>query len=434
MRYPRLSSSLVSWVLALTPTLFISSSSSLAEKGSENESYPGRDWPQFRGPNRDGISAETGWTKDWPKEGLERLWKAKVGTGYSGIVVAGDRAYTMGRKRNKDAVYCLSTETGKVLWDYVYKAEMFDTNHDGGPASTPTVDGERVYTLSREGQLHCFNAVDGELIWEIEAAELLSLKSHVFGFVTSPLIDGDQLILDLGIVLSLSKETTEAIWNSEPYPPSYGSPVPFELDGQPLLISFNEYGPVVLNRNTGAEIQKTRWETWSGVNAVTPVLSGNRFFISSGYGTGGAVFEVQPPSVAEVPSATQQSTNELKLVWRNKNMSNHFSTSVLWEGYLYGFDEATFKCLDFDTGEEQWLMEGFGKGSVSLADGHLLLLSERGELILARPTPEGFDGLALDHVLGGQSWTPPILSHGRIYCRNSKGDIVCLDVRPNPDS
>jgi hypothetical protein len=115
-------------------------------------------------------------------------------------------------------------------------------------------------------------------------------------------------------------------------------------------------------------------------------------------------------------------------------MSNHFSTSVLWEGYLYGFDEATFKCLDFDTGEEQWLMEGFGKGSVSLADGHLLLLSERGELILARPTPEGFDGLALDHVLGGQSWTPPILSHGRIYCRNSKGDIVCLDVRPNPDS
>lgn len=386
------------------------------------------DWPQWRGPNRDGISAESGWSVSWPKEGLKRDWKAEVGTGYSTVSVSKGRVFTTGNTADKDTVYCLEAETGKEVWKYTYDCPAKDPNGYNGTRGTPTVDGELAYTISRQGQLFCLTATDGKVKWSADFRKDFGAKVPTWGYATSPLVDGELLIVEPGgpgaAVVALKKQTGEVVWKSGDAPASYSSPLAYELNGQRCVAVFSAVGAAGRLLSDGKPLWSFPWKTSYDINAATPIVEGSKVFVSSGYGVGCALYDV--------------SANPPHELWKNKNMRNHANSCVLWKGYLYGFDESTLKCLDFASGEVKWSEGKYGKGSLMLADAKLLLYSEKGQLGLAPATPEGYKELAFMQALevradypGGaqkQTWAAPVLANGKIYCR-SQDDLVCLDAR-----
>ena len=317
------------------------------------------DWPQWRGPARTGISEEKGWLQAWPAEGPKILWQAALGTGFSSFATQGDRVYTLGHKDGKDVVWCLNANTGEEVWKFEYPAALYDIQHEGGPSSTPTIDGDRVYTLSKQGDVFCLNAATGAKIWHDVLPEDLGAEIPRWGFSGSPVVSGELLILDAGPVADLYP------WGRE-------------------------------------------------VNAAAPIVSGNKILVSSSYNQGAALVEV----------ANGKQTQ----LWKNANMRNHINSSVKWNDHVYGFDDKDLRCIDFNTGEPTWTQDGLGKGSLMLADGKLIILSESGELVLAEAAPDAFKELARAQVLGGKCWTVPVLSNGKVFCRNAAGDMVCVSL------
>jgi outer membrane protein assembly factor BamB len=380
------------------------------------------DWHQWRGPNRDGISNETDWSTVWPAEGPKQLWRLSVGTGYSTVSVSKGRVYTMGNESKKDTIYCLNASTGAEIWTHSYRCTTKSGGHPG-PASTPTVDGEYVYTLSREGHFFCLDARSGKVIWSRHLRKDFGAKSPEWDFASSPLILGNMVIVDAGMALAVGKLTGNLIWKTKDYGESWGiknqgggysSPIAFDLNGSKYLAVFNSTGLVILNPNDGRELMLLPWKTSYNVNAAIPIIYGDEVFISSGYNVGCALAKV--------------SGNKLTTVWQNKNMRNHFNSCVLWKGHLYGFDDSRLRCLDWGTGDVKWTQRGLGKGSLMLADGKLIIMSDKGKLVISEASPDGFKELAGVKILSGLCWTVPVLSNGRIYCRNHEGDLVCLDV------
>lgn len=383
------------------------------------------DWPQWRGPNRDGISAEKGWMSAWPAEGPKQLWKFSVGTGYATVSVSNGRVYTIGNVNKIDTVYCLDANSGSVIWKHSYPCATESGGHPG-PASTPTVDGNRVYTLSREGHLFCFDAGSGKVIWAKEIVRDFGAKRPEWDLASSPLILDNMMIIDAGMALALNKSDGSLVWNTRDYGVSWGiknqgggysSPMPFSLNNAKRLAVFNSSGLVILDPKSGKELMLHPWKTDYNINAATPIISGDEVFISSGYNVGCALVKV--------------SGNKPSVIWQNKNMRNHFNSCVLWKGYLYGFDESQLKCLDWKTGDVKWTQNGLGKGSLMLADGKLIIMSENGDLVIAEALPNSFNELARKKILDGLCWTVPVLSNGRTYCRNHEGELVCLDVKSN---
>ena len=375
------------------------------------------DWPQWRGPNRDGISKETGWRTQWPEGGPKVLWRADVGAGYSSFAVVGGRVYTMGNADKNDTVFCLNADTGEIVWRKSYPCGEGD---HPGPRATPTVDGKVVYTLSREGHLLALDAASGNPIWGKHLPKDFGAKPEQWGFACSPLVLGDRLILDAGPTLALNKQTGALVWKSGEDKAGYSSPTVFEVAGKTLLAVFPEFGPILRQAADGKELARLRWETEYGVNVATPIVQGNRVFFSSGYGKGCTLLEL--------------GDSGWKQVYQNKNMRNHANSCILWEGHLYGFDGQVdgggkLVCLDFQTGERKWQQGGLGTGALMLADGKLIVISERGDLVVAEASPAAYRELARTKVLEKTCWTMPVLANGRIYCRNHEGKIVCVDVR-----
>ena len=393
------------------------------------------DWNQWRGPNRDGISPERGWVAVWPKEGPKRLWTAKVGTGWSSVAVAGGRVYTMGAisqpatvkvngveraaAGDRDHVFCLDSNTGGVLWRYSYECSPFDPNGYPGPRCTPTVDGKLVFTLSRWGQLHCLNTDNGQIVWWADLLVKYGARIPTWGLSGSPMVEGNLLIVETGAmrasVMAFDKFTGRVVWQSGNDMPGYSSPVAYEFNGQRQIAVFSAWGIVGRAPKDGRILWSFPWQTQYGVNAATPVVSGDKVFISSGYNRGCAMIEF--------------GGKQPRAAWSNKNMRNHCTSCVLWEGNLYGFDEGQLRCLDFVSGAIRWSNGSFGKGSVVVVDGKLVIYGESGRLAIAEASPAGYKELSSAQPIGGRStWAPPVLSGGRIYCRSAE-NLVCLDVR-----
>lgn len=374
------------------------------------------DWAQWRGPDRTGVSTETGWTTEWPADGPKVLWKANLGKGYSSFSIADGKVYTMGFDDGKDTVWCFKADTGDVVWQHSYPSEAGDYP---GPRCTPTVDGKAVYTLGRLGDLFCLNAATGKVVWSKHLVKDFGAKRSQWHFACSPLVLGNALILDAGITLALNKGTGDVLWKTDVENAGYSSPIPFKVGQTILLALFPEYGPVVRNAIDGKELGRVRWKTSYGVNAATPIIVDDQIFISSGYGVSHAVYAL--------------SDSGLKEVWKNKNMKNHANSCVLWNGYLYGFDgqvdAGPLTCVEFKTGERKWAENSLRAGSLMIADGKIIAIGNAGDLAVAEASPDGFKELARANVLGKTCWTMPILSGGRIYCRNEKGQMVCLDVK-----
>jgi len=373
------------------------------------------DWPCFRGPDHNGISKETGWATQWPAVGPKQLWKAKVGIGFASFAVSAGRVYTIGNAQDADTVFCFDANTGAELWSYAYPAKLDPKYYEGGPSATPTVDGDRVFTFSKRGVVHCLDAAKGTVIWSKNLMEELKAEMPTWGFAGSVLIEGDRALLSVGSAgAALDKQTGQVVWSSGPVVAGYATPVPFDAGGQRAVALAIKQDVVALGVKDGKELWRFPWKTDNDVNAADPILAGSKVFISSGYNHGGGVFDV--------------SAQPAKKIWENKNMRNRFSSCVLWQGHLYGVDDKELRCLVFDTGEVKWTDKVSGEGSMMMADGKLIVLSEKGELLVADATPAAFKPLSRAQVLGGKCWTTPVLANGKIYCRNAAGDVVAVDV------
>lgn len=373
------------------------------------------DWPNLRGPDHDGIAKETGWSAAALAEGPKVLWKAKVGLGFAAVTVANGRAYTTGNANDQDTVFCFDANTGAVLWKHTYAAPLDAKYYEGGTSATPTVDGDRVYTVSKRGIVHCLGTADGKVVWTKNLQEELDAKIPEWGFAGSVFIAGNLAILNIGSAgAALDKSTGKVVWKSGTDVSGYSTPVPIEVKGERAVMLAIKQDVVAVKIADGAELWRFPWKTQYDVNAANPILVGSKVFISSGYNRGGGVFDVsaQPPAK----------------VWENKNMRNHMASSVYWQGHLYGVDENQLRCLVFETGEVKWTDKVSGKGSLLLADGKLLVLSERGELLVADASPEGFKPSARAQVIGGKCWTMPVLANGKLYVRTGPGDVACVDL------
>ncbi|MHC5061843.1 MAG: PQQ-binding-like beta-propeller repeat protein [Planctomycetota bacterium] len=383
------------------------------------------DWPYWRGPDYNATSGESGWLAKWPADGPKILWKNNVGTGFSAFAISKGKAYITGNTGSKstpesqhmDILYCFDAGTGKIIWKQEYQTPLEPKYYDGGTLASPTVSAGKVYTVNKVGKAYCFNAETGAKIWEKDLVKEYGMDRSLWGISGSPVIIDNMVIYNVGDWgLALDKSNAKLIWKTGTENNGYSSPVPFTLDGKDLIAVFGYQGIAGLVASTGQKLWEFPWETDPEVNAADPVISGNKIFITSGYGKGCGLIQVD--------------NNKVSQIWKSKEMRSHMSGPVLYKGYLYGFDDDKIACLEFNTGDVQWTDKSTGKGSLMLADGKLIVISEEGNLMIAKASPKEFKVISEARVLrGGTCWTMPVLANGRIYVRNSKGDVACVDVK-----
>lgn len=379
------------------------------------------DWPNWMGPNHDGISTETGWSKRWPTSRLPVMWTKELGTGFSSFSVVDGLAYSMGHRNGRETVWCLNVETGHEVWAHSYPAILNPNLYEGGPGSTPTVHSGMVFSLSIDGRLIGYKQKTGEVVWEVDLQQDLDVGMHEWGFNASPYILGDQLLLECGRVVSYDWKTGKKLWQSSKHRAGYGSVRPFDFRGETLLASLDCDGLRISRANDGSEVAFSRWPSPFGTNSTTPIVVDDRIFVSTGYNVGSVLFRL--------------SENGLEQQYAHRQMRNHFNNSILYEDHLYGFDGNSnlgrvvrLTCMNFRTGEVKWKEAGLGCGSLIVADGHLLILSDRGDLILAKASPEKFEEVSRSQFLEGRCWTAPVLLNRRIYGRNADGKAVCCEL------
>ena len=382
------------------------------------------DWPNWMGPKLNGVSAEAGWSVNWPNGGLPQVWSKQIGIGFSSVSILDDLLYSVGHNDGSETVWCLNAQTGEEIWSHSYPAELNANLYEGGPGATPTIDGDVVYTLSVDGRLLCLDRRAGNVIWEQDLQTDLDVPLHEWGFEASPLILGDQLILQGGRVVSYDKRTGTKLWQSEKHRAGYGSVRAFRHGGQTLLASLDCDGLRISRATDGSLVALQEWKSPFGTNSTTPIIVGDTIFISSGYNVGCGLFRLQKDRLEEIYS--------------NKQMRNHFNNSILLNGHLYGFDGnsnlgrvVTLTCMKFATGEIMWKERGLGCGSLMVVDGKLLILSESGALVVAEASPEGFRELARSEFLTDRCWTVPVLLNGKVYGRNAPGTLVCVQLPKN---
>jgi outer membrane protein assembly factor BamB len=377
-------------------------------------SVQGYDWPMFRGPSQSGISQEPVDPK-LIAGGATLLWKSRVGIGFSSITVAAGRVYTMGNADAADTVWCLDASTGREIWKHSYPEELEPGLYEGGPSATPTISDGRVYTLSRTGKAFCFDAARGTVIWEKDLARETGARKPGWGYAGSPLIHGDLVIYNLGSGgAALNRNKGELAWKSGIGAAGYSTPIAFEQGGEWFAVVMTADSALAFRLTDGKEVWSHPWKTTYDINAADPVVLGNLVFVASGYNHGASVFRVEG--------------GKTSVVWENKSLRSQFSSSVLLNGFLYGIDDRQLRCVDFATGEVKWTDKSTGQGSLIIADGKIVALSEKGELIIAGAAPAGFTPLARAKILDGKCWTSPALANGKLYARNAMGDLVCLEL------
>jgi outer membrane protein assembly factor BamB len=381
------------------------------------------DWPVYRGPNHNGISDEIEWRADWGEAGPKVLWRASVGTGSSSVVTADGRAYTMGNhgeeeSQQEDTVYCFDAETGKVLWKHTYRCPLLPKYYEGGTLSTPTVDDGVVYTLSKVGDLLCFQADTGKVLWEQQLNRTLGFTLPTWHFSGAPLVVKDRLILNVGSAgAAFDKSTGELIWENGKDACGYGTPVPTTIDGHRCVVFCGADSVISVRIDDGEVLWRYPFFNKHKATTADAVIHGDEVFVSCAYGRGCCKVRIEAGKVTQV--------------FDNTVMRNFQSCSVLWQKHLYGFDETWLKCITFEDSREQWKEKGMGKGSLSMcADGRILVMSDKGELVIAKANSAAFDVIARARILPrSMCRTVPVLSNGRIFLRNAKGDLVCLDVQ-----
>jgi outer membrane protein assembly factor BamB len=374
------------------------------------------DWSRWRGPDGTGISTEKGWKPQALSAGKIK-WKASLGKGHSCMSVAAKRLYTMGNPGSTDVVYCLDAETGKEVWKYSHPCEQGNFE---GPRATPVVDGELVYALSRDGHACCLEADTGKVKWEKNLIKDFAAANITWGFAGSPLIVDKAVVYNARASgLALDKLTGEKIWEGGGGQCGYAAPVRFSLKGKDALAFFSMKDVVVVDASTGSRILSHPWETQYDVNAADPIYFEDKLFITSGYEHGCALLDLSGKNV--------------KQLWENQNLRGHFASPIYLDGHIYGVDGQTgqgqLRCLEAKSGKVKWTHKG-GFENLIIVSGMILAIDNKGTLVIGEANPKDFKETAKAAVLHGKAknWTAPVLANGYIYCRNSDGDLVCVDV------
>ena len=406
------------------------------------------DWPRFLGPNHDGTSAETKLLHTWPKDGPRKLWEYAKGDGHTGPVIAGGRVVLIHALDGKETVDCLDAATGKRTWRFDYPVD-FVSQYGAGPGArtSPVIDGGLIFTFGVKGTLHCLDLASGAVKWRRELAKEYRLLPTFFGQGGTPLVMGDKLIVPLGTedqksVVALDKNTGREVWAAKhPWSSSYSSPVPAKLHGRECVLVFQggmddppTGGLLCIDAATGAVLSATphRAEMFASVSISSPVVVGDRVFVSEAYTAGGLCVEIAKDFSA-------------KVAWRAPKFGTYLMTAVAQDGCLFGFagqhqQNAELACYEVSTGRELWrddLGGKFQRGSLLRVDGAFLCLGESGELAwldLSRKGGRVAAQATLFHA--PESWTAPALSDGRLFiCQNQRGTggttprLICYELR-----
>ena len=382
------------------------------------------DWPQWRGPRRDGVAAETGLLKTWPAEGPPLAWRASgAGSGYSSFAIAGGRLYTLGAKGQQEYVMVYDTATGKSIWEAPIGSRLSQDRGDG-PRGTPTIDGTRVYAIGGRGDLACVDLATGKKIWGVSFPGEFSAAIPNWGYSESPLVVGDRVIVNAGgsdaSIVAFEKATGKVLWKSGSDRAAYSSAVLHEANGIRQAIFFTATNALGVDVASGRILWTYDRANNRTANVSTPVLRGDRVFISSDYGTGGGLLQLSP-------SGGGIGAKEL---YFTGDMRTHHNTAVLMGDHMYGFSGPILTAMKFDDGTVAWKNRSVGKGSLVAAEGQLYLFSENGVVGLADAAPEEYRERGRFQIKAGNlpTWSHPVVSNGRLYLRD-QDSIYAYDVK-----
>lgn len=379
------------------------------------------DWPRWLGPNGDNIAPEgENFETDLTK--WKVAWKADVGLGYSSISVLGDHAYTMGHDgKGKETVYCLNASTGAEIWKHSYDAPLMAHLHTGGPNATPTTVGTKVITLGKAGQVICFTAEKGEVVWKANLLELFGIKMPEWGFASSPFVDGNQVVFCGGKACALDLESGKTLWISKTayLPAGYATAPVFELEGgSKFVAALDGKGFSILSAKDGVEVARHPFKALFNMNATTPfILShGKRIFISNTVTSDMLGFDGE----------------KLTPMWSVKELRNVMNNSVIQGGAIYGVSgeqqQATDSLVSLNEadGKENWSQQAVGYGNTIGIGKTLLILTEKGMLITVKADPAKYTEISRRQILDNVCWTTPTYANGKIYLRNDHGNLVVL--------
>jgi outer membrane protein assembly factor BamB len=378
-------------------------------------------WPQWRGSNRDGISKETGLLKQWPADGPALAWKtAGAGFGYSSFAVSNGRLFTMGLRGDREFIVAFDVATGKQVWATPH-GKAFRNDRGDGPRGTPTVEGDRLYTLGGAGDLSAVDTATGRVVWTMNVLEKFGGQNITWGISESPLVIGEKVLVNAGgpgaSIVALNKKDGALIWKSQSDRAGYSSAIPVQIGNTTQVVFFTHKRAVGLDLKDGKLLWEYERPANQVANAATPIVRGNRIFISSDYGTGAGLVEIKADGTAQE-------------VYFTKDMRNHHSSSILIGDHLYGFSGGILTSMRFDTGEVAWRDRSVGKGSLVYADGNLYALSENGVVGLVEATPTGYSEKGRFRIPQDSlpTWTHPVVAGGRLYLRD-QDTIYSYDVK-----
>ena len=382
-----------------------------------------KDWPKFGGENGDFISDEKGLLKDWKDKDPEILWKYKAGLGFSSVVESRGYAYSQGYSEGKNTIFCLDSRSGKLEWKKTYPCPIGDNYFKGGSRSTPIVADGSLYLLSHQGDFYCLDAISGKVKWSLSLVDDLGGIRPTWGYASSPLLYNETIIFNTGAedgsIVALDSSTGKILWRTGHYPASYSSILKRRNLEQFLL--FHAEGVSLHNISNGMEIASYQHKTRYGINAAQPVEINRNFLVSSAYGKGTAFVDF--------------SSTKPKAIWKSSKVASQISTPVSKDDFIYGIHGqagarskfSTLFCMNSSNGKVIWQQRGYGLGTIILVDDTLVVLSDQGELALVEATPQKYTELFRMQVLGGkENWIPPTYANGRMHCRSSDGDWVCL--------
>ncbi len=393
------------------------------------------DWPCWRGASGDGRSTVTGIRKNWDG-GLTELWSVDYlcqgdrSVTWGAPVIKGGCLVVPGRDETHDLVFCLDSESGQLLWVGKYEADC-KSAHGPGARATPCIDGDRVYTFGRSGDLVCWSMTDGKKIWHRSVDEVGGEEPR-WGHSSSPVVYGGHVIVQAGdetIAAAFDKVTGEPAWRSVAGDASYAAPA--LLSGPPSgLLIFHVEGLSCLDPDSGSRRWFVPWKTSYGVNASTPVVNGSHLFMTSGYKRGGQMLDISGARPV--------------VLWENRHIEAQHSDPYIIDGHVYGYSgpshsnrKGRLHCLDAESGEEKWSTSEVGWGTMVAVDGQLLCLSIAGDLFLVKPDPSRFVKVTeFRGALGGEvktpAWTLPVVANDRLYLRYLQR-LICYDLMPSEE-
>ena len=378
------------------------------------------DWPQWRGPNRDGLSAETGLLASWPAGGPRVLWRAAgLGEGYSSMSVAGGRVYTQGQNGTQEFVIAFDVKTGARAW-MTPTGRTFRESRGNGPRGTPTIDGDRLYAMAADGTLVCLEAATGKTLWSQNVVQKYGGSIIPWGMSESPLVDGARLIVAPGgrgaSVVALSKADGALVWKAGSDQAGYASAVVADIGGVRQIITLTGEAALGVRADNGQVLWRYTKVANNTANIATPIVSDGFAFFSTSYDTGAALLKIEPRGASEV--------------YFTRRMKNHYSTSVLVGDVLYGFDDSILTAMRFKTGDVLWRNRSVGKGSVIYADKHLYVLSEDGAVALVEARPDEYREVSRFDIPSGRypTWSPPVIADGRLYIRE-QDRLMAFDIQ-----